>query len=118
VNPRAALQVTLDATSNENTNQFICSTTYPKTCRTSLSAFVPPPGGQPGVRVVFTAAISGALVAASSYQWDFGDGARETTSSATRDHVYLGPGIYVITVRVTTTDGNVGEQRLTLEITP
>jgi adhesin/invasin len=118
VNPRPALQVTLDAASNENPNQFTCSSTYPKTCRTSFSAFVPPPGGQPGVRVVFTAGITGGLVAASSYQWDFGDGTRETTSSATRDHVYLGPGTYVITVRVTTTDGNVGEQRLTLEITP
>jgi PKD repeat protein len=120
VNPRAALTVTLDAITNENSNQFICSTTYPKTCRTSLSAFVPPPGGQPGVRVVFTAAATGLGlgVSASSYQWDFGDGARETTSSATRDHVYLATGVYMITVRVTTTDGNVGEQRLTLEITP
>jgi PKD repeat protein len=118
VSPRAALQVNLDAAANENSNQFTCSTTYPKTCRTSFSAFVPPPGGQPGVRVVFTASVAGGLVAASSYQWDFGDGTRETTTSNSRDHLYLGPGTYVITVRVTTTDGNVGEQRLTLEITP
>jgi PKD repeat protein len=118
VNPRAALQITLDASSNDNSNQFTCSSTYPKTCRTSFSAYVPPPGGQPGVRVVFTAGISGTLAAASSYQWDYGDGSRETSTSATRDHLYLGPGTYVVTVRVTTTDGNVGEQRLTLEITP
>jgi hypothetical protein len=120
VNPRAALTVTLDAITNENSNQFICSTTYPKTCRTSLSAFVPPPGGQQGVRVVFTAAATGLGlgVSASSYQWDFGDRALETTTSATRDHVYVAPGVYVVAVRVTTTDGNVGEQRLTLEISP
>jgi PKD repeat protein len=123
VNPRAALQVTLDATPNGNTggSQFVCTpsgNTYPKTCRTSFATFVPPPGGQPGVRVVFTASASGGLATASSYQWDFGDGTRETTTSASRDHVYLSPGVYIITVRVTTTDGNVGEQRLTLEITP
>jgi adhesin/invasin len=116
VNPRAAVQVTLDAAANENTNQFSCSSTYPKTCTTSFSAFVPPPGGQPGVRVVFTAAVSGGLAAAASYQWDFGDGSRETTSAASRDHLYLAPGTYTIVVRVTTTDGNVGEQRLTLVI--
>jgi PKD repeat protein len=46
VNPRAAVQVTLDAAPNENTNQFTCSSTYPKTCRTSFSSYVPPPGGR------------------------------------------------------------------------
>jgi PKD repeat protein len=70
--------------------------------------------------VVFTAAATGLGlgVSASSYQWDFGDRALETTTSATRDHVYVAPGVYVVAVRVTTTDGNVGEQRLTLEISP
>ena len=119
IRPRAALQVTLDAAPTENSNQFTCSSTYPKTCRTSLSSFVPPPGGQPGVRVVFTAGVSGALAAVASYQWSFGDGTPpETTTSASRDHLYLAPGVYTVIVRVTTTDGNVGEQRLTLEITP
>jgi PKD repeat protein len=122
VNPRPALQVTLDATSNENTNQFTCTpsgSTYPKTCRASFSAFVPPPGGQPGVRIVFTAGVTGAgLSTPASFQWTFGDGTQETTTSSSRDHVYLRPGTYIVTVRVTTTDGNVGEQRLTLELTP
>jgi PKD repeat protein len=122
VNPRAAVQVTLDATSNENANAFTCAPTgasYPKTCRTSFSAFVPPPGGAPGVRVVFTATASGGLASPASFQWNFGDGSpTETTSASSRDHVYLGPGTYVIRVRVTMTDGSVGEQQLTLEITP
>lgn len=120
VNPRAALQVTLDATPNENTggSQFECSATYPKTCRTSFASFVPPSGGQPGVRVVFTAGTTGALASPSSFEWDFGDGTTERTTSASVDHRYTAPGTYVIRVRVTTTDGNVGEQRLTLEIRP
>jgi PKD repeat protein len=120
VTPRAAMQVTLDAVSNENSNAFSCTPSgnaYPKTCRTSFSAFVPPPGGTPGVRVVFTAGVSG-LASPALFEWDFGDGTFETSSSASRDHNYRGPGTYVVRVRVTTTDGNVGEQRLTLEITP
>jgi large repetitive protein len=121
VNPRAAIQVTLDARSNENANQFICAPAdaYPKTCTTSFSAFVPPPGGQQGVRVVFTAGVSGGLAAPASFQWNFGDGTgTEVTTSSTRDHLYLGPGTYVVRVRVTTTDGAIGEQQLTLVITP
>jgi PKD repeat protein len=117
IRPRAALQVTLDAAVNDNTNAFRCSATYPKTCETSFSAFVPPPGGQPGVRVVFTAGVTGGLSPAASFQWSFGDGTPpETTTSASRDHLYVAPGTYTIIVRVTTTDGNVGEQRLTLII--
>jgi PKD repeat protein len=121
VNPRAALQVTLDATVTENSSVFVCSPTgnaYPKTCRISLSAFVPPPGGQQGVRVVFTAGVSAGFASAASFQWDFGDGTRQTTSSASVDHLYTAANVYTVIVRVTTTDGNVGEQRLTLEITP
>jgi hypothetical protein len=121
VNPRAAVQVTLDATPTENANAFTCSpaNSYPKTCRTSFSAYVPPPGGQVGVRVVFTAGVTGGLASPASFQWNFGDGTQtETTTSSSRDHVYFGPGTYVIRVRVTMTDGNVGEQQLTLEITP
>lgn len=114
IRPRAALQVNLDAAVNENQNVFTCSANYPKTCQAPFAAFVPPPGAQPGVRVVFTAALAGAFASASSYQWNFGDGASETTTSATRDHLYTQRGTYVITVRVTTTDGNSGEQRLTL----
>lgn len=117
VRPRAALQVTLDAAVNENTNAFSCSGTYPKTCTTSLSAFVPPPGTAPGVRVVFTAS-AGAFGSAASYAWDLnGDGIIDrTTSSANTDFVYTASGDYVVRVRVTTTDGNVGEQYLTLKI--
>lgn len=118
VRARAALQVTLDASVNENTNAFSCSPTYPKTCTTSISAFVPPPGTLPGVRVVYTAAVSGLLVTAASYTWDFnGDGiADRTTSSATTDFLYTAPGEYTARVRITTTDGNVGDQYLTLRI--
>jgi PKD repeat protein len=116
VRPRAALAVTLDAAVNENTNQFSCSGTYPKTCTTSLSAFVPPPGAAPGVRVVFTA--SAGLATASSFAWDFnGDGNIDrTTSSASTDFLYTTVGEFTVRVRVTTTDGNVGEQYLTLRI--
>jgi PKD repeat protein len=121
VNPRAAIQVTLDAAPTENATAFSCSpqNAYPKTCRTSFSAYVPPPGGQVGVRVVFTAGVTGGLASPSSYEWFFGDGTGiERTTASSRDHVYFGPGVYVIRVRVTLTDGNVGEQQLTLEITP
>jgi PKD repeat protein len=108
--------VTLDAAVNENQNQFQCSSAYPKTCRAPFEAFVPPPGGQQGVRVVFTAAVSGGFISAASYFWDFGDGTVETTTTSSRDHLYTRRGVFVITVRITTTDGNVGEQRLTLEL--
>jgi PKD repeat protein len=120
VNGRAALQVTLIATPVGNSTAFLCepADSFPKTCQTSFAAWVPPPGGQQAVRVVFTAGVTGALAVATSYQWDFGDGNSATTSSASRDHAYFGPGTYVVRVRVTTTDGNTGEQRLTLVITP
>ena len=44
----------------------------------------------------------GVLVA---YDWDFGDGDRATTSSAS--HTYLVPGTYVVTLTVTDNDGAV-----------
>lgn len=116
IRPRAAVQVELDAAPTENQNAFTCTTTYPKTCQTMMDAFVPPPGQPAGVRVVFTARVTGTLAAAASFAWDFGDGQRETTTASSRDHFYTQRGTYVITVRVTTTDGNVGEQRLTLII--
>ena len=119
VRPRAAVAVTLDASVSENTNAFTCTTTYPKSCRTSLSAFVPPPGGQPGVRVTFVAGVSG-FAAAARYFWDLNnDGVvdRETTSSSI-DQVFVTPGVYVVRVRVTTTDGGFGEQYITIEINP
>jgi PKD repeat protein len=117
VNPRAALTVTLDAAPNENTNQFSCSATYPKTCTTPFSAYVPPPGAPRGVRIVFTAGITAGLASPASFQWSFGDGTPpQTTSSNSIDHLFVAPGTYTIIVRVTTTDGNVGEQRLTLII--
>jgi PKD repeat protein len=121
VNPRAAVQVTLDARSNENPSQFVCTPAdaYPKTCTTSMSFFVPPPGVQQGVRVVFTAGVTGGLAAPASFLWNFGDGSpTETTTSASRDHYYVSPGTYVARVRVTTTDGAVGEQQITIVITP
>jgi PKD repeat protein len=117
VNARPALTVTLDAAPNENSNQFTCTANYPKTCTTPFSAYVPAPGAPPGVRVVFTAGVSGTLASPASFQWSFGDGSPpETTSSSSRDHLYVAPGTYTVIVRVTTTDGNVGEQRLTLII--
>jgi Bacterial Ig-like domain (group 1)/PKD domain len=118
IRPRVAIAVTLDAIVNENTNAFSCSTTYPKTCQTTLSAFVPPPGAVPGARVLFTAAAG--FATAASYTWDFnGDGvADRTTSSASTDFLFTAPGTFTVRVRVTTTDGNAGEQYLTLIISP
>lgn len=123
VNPRAAITVELDATPTQNSGDataWNCNPqdTFPKTCEANLSEFVPQPGMQPVIRVVFTARISGGLVSASSFQWDFGDGTTETTTSASRDHAYTVPNTYVIRVRVTATDGSVGEQRLTLIVRP
>ena len=117
VRPRAALTVTLDASVSENTNTFSCSDTYPKTCTTSLSAFVPPPGLPAGVRVVFTAN-PGAFTTVSSFQWDFnGDGItdRQTTGNST-DFTFTAPGEYRVRVRVVGIDGSIGEQTLTMRI--
>ena len=116
IRPRAAIQVELDATVTENQNAFSCTSGYPKTCTTNMDAFVPPPGGRQGVNVVFTARVTGTLAAPAVFEWNFGDGTRETTTASSRDHFYTQRGEYIITVRVTTTDGNVGEQRLTLRI--
>lgn len=118
IRPRAAVQVELDAAPTENQNAFTCvpTTGYPKTCTTSMDAFVPPPGTPQGIRIVFTARVTGTLAAPASFAWSFGDGTSETTSASSRDHFYTQRGTFVITVRVTTTDGNVGEQRLTLII--
>lgn len=120
--PRAAVVVTLDATVSENASAFTCSTAYPKTCRVPLSAFVPPPGGQTGVRITFTAALTAGFGGggASRYFWDLNnDGVvdRETTGNSI-DQVFVAPGVYVVRVRVTTTDGNFGEQYITIEVNP
>ena len=118
IRPRAALTATLDAEVNENQSQFTCSGTYPKTCRAAFDAWVPPPGGQQGVRVVFRAAATGGLTAAPAfYDWDFGDGSPiERSTNANRDHLYPRRGVFTVRVRVTMTDGNQGEQTLTLEL--
>jgi hypothetical protein len=121
IRPRAAIQVELDATPTENqgdANAFSCvpATGYPKTCTARLASFVPPPGGPQGVRLLFSARVTGTLAAPAIFAWDFGDGQRETTPASSRDHVYTTRGTFIIIVRVTTTDGNVGEQRLTLNV--
>jgi PKD repeat protein len=117
IRPRAGLVVTLTAAlAVPNSGSFDCTTTQPIFCQATLSAFVPAPGGQPGIRVVFTAAAG--LVAVSSYTWDLnGDGnADRTTTSPTTDFVFTASGTYTVRVRVTTTDGNAAEQYLTLQI--
>jgi PKD repeat protein len=119
VNPRPAVQVTLDAQPSRPGVQWSCSpaSTYPKTCTTRFSSWTAE--NSPSVSPIFTAGLSGSgFASAASYQWNFGDGTSETTSSSSVDHAYFVPGTYTVTVRVTTTDGNSGEQRLTLVITP
>jgi YVTN family beta-propeller protein len=41
----------------------------------------------------------------ASYQWDFGDGSGQTTTSATTSHTYATPGTYTVRVTVTDTGG-------------
>jgi PKD repeat protein len=121
IRPRAALVVTLTAAlSVPNAGAFDCTATQPIFCQGVLSAFVPAPGGQAGIRVVFTAAVSGAFAIAASYTWDFnGDGTGDRiTTSASTDFLFTTSGAHTVRVRVTTTDGNVGEQYLTLQISP
>ena len=40
-----------------------------------------------------------------SYEWDFGDGTTETTTSPTIQHTYSSGGIYTVTLTVTDNDG-------------
>jgi PKD repeat protein len=123
IRPRTALVVTLTAAlSVPNAGAFDCTQTQPVFCQAVLSAFVPAPGGQPGIRVVFTATATGGFgaAAAASYTWDFnGDGIVDrTTNNASTDFLFTSSGTFIVRVRVTTTDGNFGDQYLTLQISP
>ncbi|WP_148571540.1 PKD domain-containing protein [Nocardioides caldifontis] len=44
----------------------------------------------------------------ASYQWNFGDGTTETSTSPTTSHTYATEGSYTVTLRVTDGAGNVG----------
>ncbi len=75
----------------------------------------------PDVVVEYTVAIDGYSVTfnnttegASSFKWDFGDGATSTEKSPT--HTYAGKGKYVPTLYVTTANGRVTEGSTVLRI--
>lgn len=112
----APLEVTLDAEAADPAITLSCTpsgNSYPKRCTAPLIGI--------GAAVRFTAGCSSAFGGASgacpnalSYQWNYGDGTSETSTSRSVDHVYRQPGEYVVTVTVQTSTGNTGSQRLTL----
>ena len=71
-----------------------------------------------GDGVVFTATVSGSTVPITRYEWNFGDGARVTTSGNVVNHVYRAAGTRETAVRVVDQEGQTGVGRTTLDVTP
>jgi len=53
---------------------------------------------------------------AVSYAYDFGDGATQTTDSASLTHVYTAPGTYTVTVTATDADGGVATAQTGVQV--
>ncbi len=69
--------------------------------RFTFSPVAPVPGGS----VSFNATTSTSADPIVSYKWNFGDGASQTTASATTSHVFDDPGEYVVTLTITDNKG-------------
>jgi ABC-type transport system substrate-binding protein len=65
-----------------------------------MSLLVPFPATQAGIAVPFTASFAKGETA-SSYNFNFGDGSNQTSSSPTVTHVYNNPGTYLASVTAT-----------------
>ncbi|MCB0808992.1 MAG: gliding motility-associated C-terminal domain-containing protein [Flavobacteriales bacterium] len=76
----------------------------------------PPSPSVPGSTVQFTDASTGNGASLTDWSWDFGDGT--TGSGQLVDHTYDLPGIYTITLTVTTADGCTDTVTLTYTISP
>ena len=78
-----------------------------------------PPRAAIGDVVVFTATVSGSTVPVERYEWDFGDGGEQvTTTGNVVNHVYEAAGTHVATVRAVDRDGRAADGRTTVEVTP
>ena len=71
-----------------------------------------------GEVVVFTATVSGSTVPIARYEWNFGDGARVTTTGNVVNHVYSTAGTREAEVHAVDQDGQTGVGRATTEVTP
>jgi PKD domain/Bacterial Ig-like domain (group 1) len=70
--------------------------------------------------VNFSASVSGTISGGGSirtYEWDFGDGGRATTTGPTTSHRYAAGGNYVVRLRVITTTGQEGFAEQTVRVT-
>lgn len=65
--------------------------------------------------VVFDASASTDNIGIVSYEWDFGDGERETGVKVT--HIYKKAGTYTVTLAVKDNAGNVGTHSVTITVT-
>ena len=50
------------------------------------------------------------------YQWEFGDGSKETNGTLHPNHTFLDDGDYTVRLRVTDNDGGIGEASLKVEV--
>ena len=109
IDPATAFNVTLDAAPGDPAMTWSCfpASSYPKTCNTNLIGF--------GDRVQFTAVASTGFGSGTvtGYEWNFGDGTIQRTTSNTIDHVFTTRGTFTVTVTVATTTGN-GSQYITI----
>jgi len=62
-------------------------------------------GALPSVTVSFTATVTPATATVTSYFWDFGNGASQTTTANTTVQTYNAAGTFTVRVTVTTTTG-------------
>jgi PKD repeat protein len=98
------LTVTDDAGSKATTTQAVTVGTESPGGLSAKFTFSPtdPTVGQ---TVNFNASTSTSATTIVEYKWDFGDGATATATSATRGHAYAAAGTYVVTLRITDSQG-------------
>ena len=68
--------------------------------------------------VVFVATVSGSDVPIDRYEWDFGDGARATTTGNTVNHVYTTAGTRTVEVTALSVEGDRGTTQTTVLVVP
>jgi chitodextrinase len=80
-----------------------------------VSVDADPDVGKPPLAVQFSVVLDDDLPGAPfSYQWDFGDGARDVSNPTT--HTYRAPGEYTATCVVTNSQGQIGRREVEIQV--
>ncbi len=75
-----------------------------------------PKHGKPGDVMAFDASGSTGDAVITKYEWDFGDGQKDSTSGKAVSHTYAAAGAYKVLLKVTDTDGQTGSVSIEVKI--